>query len=368
MTDLAGLDELRAASVAAWPRHVTIDVEGAGHSGASLSNNLDSFRRYGLVPRVLAASATRDLSVTIFGRRLSLPVMLTPIGSQKRFHPDGEVAAMRAAHAAGTGMGLAASSSLALEDFAAAVPDGLRWLQLAPFRDRRILHDLARRGEDAGFGAIIMMVGTPIRVTHGWIPARVPADRGDWDWPNLQPYRDGLRPQGDDLADRLYGAARDPGYRWSDIEALCRATALPVVLKGVMFPQDARAAAEVGVAGITVSNTGGRQLDHAPGTLDALPAIVEAVGRRLAVFCDGGIRRGADVAKALALGAHTVFVGRPYLWGLGAAGEAGVRHVIETLRRELDEVMAMVGRDTIAALDRSILWRREQAPDADLRP
>jgi isopentenyl diphosphate isomerase/L-lactate dehydrogenase-like FMN-dependent dehydrogenase len=350
----AGLDEVRAEAHANWGPDVIADIEGAAHSGASYRNNVESFSRFFLMPRVFRTSESRDLSVNVLGKRLSMPVMLSPVGSQGRFHVDAEVGSLRGAAQAGTGMCVSCSSSQSIEEIAAAVPEATRWFQLALFRDRKVLLDLARRAEDSGYAALVVMAGTPIRATHGG-RMRASSARSDWGWPNLAPYAKwGLTEVGTEAA-RLYGDARDPGYRWRDLEVLRRATTLPLVVKGIMSPDDARIAAETGFDGVYVSNTGGRQLDCAPGTLDVLPDVVEAAGPQVTILCDGGIRRGSDVVKALALGARAVLIGRPYIWGLGAAGEIGVRNVLETLRREIDEVLALVGCADLAECDASIL-------------
>jgi L-lactate dehydrogenase (cytochrome) len=317
----------------------------------------------------------------LFGKRLSLPVIVGPTGSAGLFWPDGERCAARAAAAAGTGFCLSHGSVCTLEQLAAtgAAP---RWMQVFVYRDRGFTRELTERAAAAGFDALVLttdnqLLGNRERdIRNGFsIPPRFgPAEylsmafRPGWLWRmrgelNRITFGNYVRPG--EAADIRAIAGRmasllDPSMSWKDVEELRKIWKGPLLLKGVLHPAEARMAAERGVDGVIVSNHGGRQLDGAPASLEALPAVVHAVAGKIPVLMDGGVRRGADVVKALALGAAACLVGRPQLWGLAVAGEAGVVHMLEIYRREIDRVLGLCGITRIADIDRNLLFTQHR--------
>lgn len=331
-------------------------IAGGADDEVTVRDNRAAFDRLRLRPRVLVAVGTRDLTTTVLGQQISFPVLVAPTGLQCLAHPDGELATARAAGAAGTIMVLSTSSNYSIEEVA-AVASGPLWFQLYCYRDRGITKMLVERAQAAGFRALCVTVDAPVLGNR---------ERDKRSGFTLPPGLERGNLHGIDLA-KLAGAeaplgrigydtgAMDADLTWKDIEWLAGLTSLPIVIKGILTAEDAQLAVEYGAAGLIVSNHGGRQLDSAIAAADALPEVVEAVEGRVEVLMDGGIRRGTDVLKALALGAKAVLVGRPVVWGLACDGEAGVRRVLEILRSELDLAMALVGRPTIASIDRSLL-------------
>jgi 4-hydroxymandelate oxidase len=293
--------------------------------------------------------------VTLLEQRLSMPVLLAPTAFNRLAHPDGELAAARAAAHAQTAMVVSTMASTSLEEVAAAVRSPL-WFQLYVYRDRDLTRDLVQRASGAGYRALVLTVDAPLLgrrerdarnrfVLPAGISARnleiAPSEEARW------------RP--DSSFFDYFHAHMDPSLSWDTVAWLRSITPLPIVLKGVLAAEDARQAVACGAAGVIVSNHGGRQLDGAIATLDALPDVADAVAGEIPVLLDGGIRRGTDVLKALALGARAVLIGRPYLWGLAAAGEEGVFRVLEILRDELRLAMALVGAASIDAVTRSLV-------------
>ena len=370
---------MRALARAALPRPVFDFADGGAEDEWTLRRNEAAFDDVELLPHPLSGAATRDLSVELFGRRLALPVLVGPTGLAGLFWPDGERCAARAAGAAGTAFCLSHASVCRLEDVAAtgAAP---RWMQVFIFRDRGFTRELTERAAAAGYDALVLTVDNQLLgnrerdIRNGFaIPPRFKAadlagmaSKLPWLWrmrselPRIT-FGNYVRP-GDTsdikaLAGRM-AALLDPAMNWADVDEVRRVWKGPLILKGVLHPAEARAAIEHGVDGVIVSNHGGRQLDGAPASLDALPAIVEAVAGRMPVLLDGGVRRGADVAKALALGAQACLIGRPLLWGLAVAGEAGVAHTLEIYRRELDRVMGLCGVSRIAEIGAGLVFAR----------
>jgi 4-hydroxymandelate oxidase len=320
------------------PVHYDFFAGGAGEE-RTVAANTEAFDRYQLVPRVLRGVGRRELGVELLGQPLSLPVLVSPTAFHRLAHPEGEVATARAAAAARTIMILSMAATRTVEDVAAT---GVRlWFQLFVQPDRGFTERLVRRAESAGCGALVITVDAPLfgrrdrDVRNGFVdlPAGLACE-------NLR----------DSRTDPPRPIAWDPDLTWADLAWLCGLTPLPVLVKGILHPADARLAVEHGVGGIIVSNHGGRQLDGAVATVDALTAVVDAVAGRVPVILDGGVRRGTDVVTALALGAAAVGLGRPVIWGLAADGPAGVRHVMELLRVELDQAMALCGADRVAAI------------------
>lgn len=323
---------------------------GGAHDEITLRENRAAYDRITLQYHVLRDVSQRDCSTTVLGERVSMPILIAPTAFQAMAHPDGEVATARAAGAAGTVMVLSTLSNCAIEDVAAA-SRGPLWFQLYVYRDREATVELIRRVEAAGFGALMLTVDAPVlggRERDVRNRIHLPADLRAR---NLVPAGLGDLPTVADSGLAAYFASLlDQALTWKDLDWVRRTTRLPLLLKGVVRPDDAVRAVDCGVAGVVVSNHGGRQLDTAPATIEVLPAIAEAVAGRAEVLVDGGIRRGTDVVKALALGARAVMVGRPILWGLAVDGEAGVRRVLDLLRRELDTAMALCGCASIGEI------------------
>lgn len=326
------------------------------HDEITLRENHSAFDRIRLYYRVLKDISQRDIALDVGGHRLSLPVLIAPTAFHKMAHPEGEVATVRAAANAGTLMILSTLSTTSIEEVMAAA-GGPVWFQLYVYKDRGATTALVRRAEAAGCSALVLTVDAQI-----W--GRRERDvRNRFQLPpglsvkNLMPAGQEQFPQdAKDSGLAAYVASLfDQSLSWKDVEWLCSITDLPVYLKGVVHPDDARQALAYGVAGIFVSNHGGRQLDTAPATVEALPGIVAAVNGRFPIFLDGGIRRGTDVIKAIALGAQGVAVGRPILWGLTYNGQQGVERVLDILRFEIDLAMGLCGASTLAEIDRSLI-------------
>ncbi|RXM31417.1 Hydroxyacid oxidase 1 [Acipenser ruthenus] len=311
----------------------------------TLADNVAAFSRWRLYPRVLRDVSQIDLSVSVLGQRISMPVCVAATAMQRMAHPDGETATVRACRSAGTGMMLSSWATSSIEEVAESAPDSLRWLQLYIYKDRELTKSLVLRAERAGYKGIFVTVDTPylgkrqndVR-NRFMLPSHL--RMANFESPDLSfSSKNGY---GEDSGLAVYVAkAIDPTLKWEDIAWLKKLTKLPVVVKGILRADDAQEAVKYGVDGILVSNHGARQLDCVPATIDVLPEIVEAVEGRAEVFLDGGVRKGTDIMKALALGAKAVFVGRPVLWGLAYQGENGVNEVLELLRQELSLAVAL---------------------------
>jgi 4-hydroxymandelate oxidase len=323
---------------------------GASGDERTLAENASAYGRIKLVPRVLVDVSAIDTTVSVLGRTLSMPIMLAPTAFNKLAHPDGEPAAARAAAGAGTLMVASTIATCTLEEIAQA--QGPRWFQLYVYKDRAVTADLVARAEAAGYSAIVLTVDTPklgFRERDTRNGFALPPGLGIANFAGLEQTANW------DPGSSFFAYVHtlfDASLTWDTVDWLRSLTALPILLKGILSPDDARLAVSAGAAGIIVSNHGGRQLDDAVATIDALPAVADAVAGAAEIYVDGGIRRGADVLKAIALGARAGFIGRPYLWGLAAGGEQGVRHVLEILRGELALAMALAGLPSIAHIDR----------------
>jgi 4-hydroxymandelate oxidase len=304
---------------------------------------------------VLIDVTERDTATRVLGTPVRFPVMVAPTALARMADREGEVAISRAAAAEGTVMVLSTIASATIEEVAQAAPEAPRWFQLYFHRDRELTADLVRRAAAAGYGAIVPTVDAPVLGTRdrdsrnrfATPPGVGLSNVGARFLPEVE--------EGDSALAAYVRTQQDPGVVWEDIAWLRTLCDLPIVLKGILTAEDAALAADAGVEGIVVSNHGGRQLDGTIASLDALPEVVEAAGR-CEVYLDGGVRRGSDVLKALALGARAVLVGRPVLWGLAVAGEAGAQHVLHLLHQDLDVAMAISGcrsvRDITPALVR----------------
>ena len=369
--------ELRARARRTLPRAVFDFVDGGADEEVTLRANEEAFRRHAFAPSVLTDVSRRDLSTTVCGVRLELPVLLAPTGLSGVVHPAGELGGALAAVRHGTQLVLSTASSYSLEEVTAGAR-AAPWFQLYPASGRTAMDALIGRAEEAGCAVLVVTVDCPVvgnrlrDVRNGMtIPPRLtPANVVDglrhprWlaglvtggrvTMKNLDPSAPAWR------ASSVAANAMqllDPAMTWQDMAWMRRRWRGPLLVKGVLTPADARLAVEHGADGVVVSNHGGRQLDGVPATLDALPAVVAAVGDRVDVLLDGGVRRGSDVAKALALGARACLVGRPWLYGLAVGGVEGVDAVLGTLRSELDRTLALLGRRSVGDLDASALLR-----------
>jgi 4-hydroxymandelate oxidase len=329
--------------------------EGGALDEITLRENVAGWERLKLYYRVLAGVGPRDLRTSVLGRPISMPIAIAPTAFHKLACPEGEISAAKAAKTAGTLFILSSLSNTAMEAvFAQAVSP--RWFQLYIYKDREITRALVERAAEAGAEAIVLTVDAP------GLGTRERDARNRFTLPkglaveNLAPLGKGNIPEASGSGLAAY--VRDnfkSDLSFGDLDWLCGCTRLPVVVKGVCRGDDARRAAEHGAKAIVVSNHGGRQLDTAPATCEVLPSVVHAVGDRCEIYVDGGIRRGSDVLKAIALGARAVLIGRPILWGLCAGGELGARNVLEILRHELDEAMLLCGCTKLSDIGRWLL-------------
>jgi isopentenyl diphosphate isomerase/L-lactate dehydrogenase-like FMN-dependent dehydrogenase len=341
-------------------------VAGGAGSEATMAANLRAFGDWEIVPRMLRDVSRRDVSTTLLGTRMSSPLLLAPVGVQSIVHPDGELASARAAAARGVTMILSTAASHTIEEVAREMGEASRWYQLYWPTDRDLAESFVARAQEAGYGALVLTLDTWML---GWRPrdlagAYLPFLKGEGvaNYFSDPVFRAALArsPEEDPGAAIGHWAYEfsNPSITWDDLEWLRGITSLPLVLKGILHADDARRAVQAGAQGVIVSNHGGRQVDGAIAALDALPAVVEAVGAEAAVLFDSGIRTGADAMKALALGAQAVCLGRPFVWGLGLGGQAGVEHVLRSLLAELDLTLALSGHTSLADLHEGALRRR----------
>jgi isopentenyl diphosphate isomerase/L-lactate dehydrogenase-like FMN-dependent dehydrogenase len=315
---------------------------GGAADELTLRDNEAAWRRIGIRPRVLVDVSERDLRTTVLGREHPHPIFVAPTAFHRLAHPEGERATARGAAAAGALYCLSSLATTTPAAAAEAAPAGRRWFQLYVFKDRGVSRALVDSAVEHGYEAIVVTVDLPVLgVRERELRSGYAIDAAEL----IPDLHSGQLALGD------IGTLIDPTLTWADVERFAEASALPVLVKGVLTADDAVLAAERGAAGVVVSNHGGRQLDTVRSGADALPEVAEAVGDRLDVLVDGGIRRGTDVLKALALGARAVMVGRPVLWGLTVDGADGVRLVLEILRGELDVALALAGVPRAADLD-----------------
>jgi 4-hydroxymandelate oxidase len=346
--------EYEEAARAVLPPSVYDYYAGGAEDEVTLRWNRAAFQRYMLRPRVLVDVSRIDASVDLLGERLPFPVLLAPTAFQRLAHADGELATARAARTAGTILIASTLSTFPIEQIAAAA--GPVWLQLYVFRDRAITRALVERGEAAGCRAICLTLTVPVQGNRERDARNAFALPTDVEMANFVGLRQARFP--DASGSRLnafIGREFDPSLSWEAVSWLRSITRLPIVLKGVMAPEDASLAVEHGASAVIVSNHGGRQLDGCEPTLLALPRVAAAVAGRIPVLMDGGVRRGADVVKAACLGATAVLIARPGLWALAVAGQRGVEDVLALLRGEIERTMALLGRRTLGALDESAL-------------
>jgi 4-hydroxymandelate oxidase len=353
------LDDYEALARERLPPMVFDYYFGGADDELTVRENRLGWQRLRLRPRVLVDVGTRCLTTTVLGQPISFPVLTAPCAFNALASPEGELAVARATTSAGIIQVVSTAGTYSLEEVAEAAPGGARWFQLYCYRDREVTEWLVQRAVEAGYLALCLTADAPLvgrrerdtRNRFGLPPGMT--------WKNLE--RVGL----DRMAQRDEGSALvryiseiwDPALTWDAVSWLRGLSELPLVIKGILTADDARRAVDHGAAAIVVSNHGGRQLDGTMTTSESLVEIAQAVGNRVEILVDGGIRRGTDILKALALGARAVLIGRPYLWGLAVAGQAGVEHIFELLRDELDLDMALAGRPTIDSIDETLIWR-----------
>jgi L-lactate dehydrogenase (cytochrome) len=379
--------DVRRLALPRLPLPVRDFVEGGGEDEVSLRRNVTAFDDIALNPRALIDVTDIDLSTHVLGQDISMPVIIAPTGATGTFHPEAEIAVARAAAEAGTIYTQSTNSTRTIEEVGAAAP-GAKMFQLYVFNDRGLSREIIDRARAAGFGALCLTVDVPVMgnrerdVRSGIAPdarmgvrsmlsvlahprwlvsnargrGAVPGNFAK-DAPGLPgPLRGVLT--GEDAARRMVGKYLTPSMTWADAEEMVRHWNGPFAVKGVMTAADARAAADIGASAVIVSNHGGRQMDGVPATIEALPAIAEAVGGRIEVLLDGGVRRGAHVLKALALGAKAVMIGRPYVYGVTAGGRQGVAKVLAIFRAELTRDCRLLGVPAIAAVGPDLVTRR----------
>ena len=354
LEDVANVADVRQLAKANLPKATFEYIDTGSADQYTLRDNLAALQRIKVLPPLLKGVRKADLSVTVQGKKIALPIMLAPVAAQRMYHVDGGRAAARAAAAMGTVYGMSGSVGNSVEEIAQA-SQGPKWFQLYVPKDRNVTRQLIERVNRAGFDAMILTV-----------------DLGEWkdaDRRNkftlpkemlVKHLRDiGFNQISNKMSNEQVQAfnaqAWDLSLSWDFFGWLRKQTKLPILIKGVLRPDDAKRAVAMGLDGVIVSNHGGRRLDGMPATIEMLPQIVEAVGKQTEVYMDSGIRRGTDVLKALALGARAVFIGRPYAWGLGAGGEAGVRKVLELLRDELSNAMLTSGCARVSEVDATVL-------------
>ncbi|VAI33718.1 unnamed protein product [Triticum turgidum subsp. durum] len=324
-------------------------INGGAEDEHTLRDNIAAYGRILLRPRVLVDVSNIDMSTSLLGYNMPSPIIVAPTGSHNS-KPRREVATAKAAASCNSLMVLSFSSNCRIEEVAASC-DAIRFYQLYVFKKRAVSATLVRRAESNGFKAIVLTVDNPMLgrrerdIRNKMVAPAKPNLEGLISLENLD------TTDGSQLV-KYVRDTMDPSLSWKDVEWLKSITSLPILLKGILTAEDARKAVEAGVAGVIVSNHGGRQLDYAPATISVLEEVVKAVAGAVPVLVDGGIRRGTDVLKALALGARGVMVGRPVMYGLAARGEAGAKHVIEMLNRELELAMALCGCRSLAEITR----------------
>ncbi|RZF48782.1 hypothetical protein LSTR_LSTR008131 [Laodelphax striatellus] len=343
--DLCCIDDFEEHAKKVLPKNALDYYRSGACSQLTLRLNIEAFQRLRILPRVMRDVSRRSTGTTVLGHPVSFPVGVSPTAMQRMAHAQGELANARAAGAAGTIYVLSTLATSSLEEVATAAPDTIRWFQLYIYKDRKLTAELVKRAEKTGWKALVLTVDAPV------FGVRYADARNKFKLPShlrLANF-EGL------LADKITTAKEmsglneyvndlfDDTINWKDVSWLKSITKLPLVLKGVLTPEDAVIAADLGIEAIVVSNHGARQLDTCPASIEALPAIAKAVAGRMEIYLDGGIRQGTDILKALALGASMVFVGRPALWGLAHSGEQGVRRVLDILRNEFDTALALTG-------------------------
>ncbi|CAM6026295.1 unnamed protein product [Sphagnum balticum] len=352
-TEIVNVSEYEEAAKRKLPKMVFDYYASGAEDEWSLKENRHAFERIRFRPRILIDVTSVDLSTTVLGFKISMPIMVAPTAMQRMAHPEGELATARAAAAAGTIMTLSSWATSSVEEVASVGP-GIRFFQLYVYKDRNVVAQLVRRAERAGFKAIALTVDTPrlgrresdIKNRFALPPHLTLKNFEGLDLGHMEKTSDS------GLASYVAGQI-DRSLSWKDVKWLQTITRLPILVKGVLTAEDTKLALQAGAAGIIVSNHGARQLDYVPATISALEEVVQAASGRVPVFLDGGVRRGTDVLKALALGASGVFIGRPVVFSLACEGEAGVKKVLQMLRDEFELSMALAGCTKIKDINRS---------------
>jgi 4-hydroxymandelate oxidase len=327
-------------------------VRSGGGDEISMRENRQGFERLQLAPNILVDVSQLDTRINLFGSELESPVLLAPVAYHRLYHAEGELATARGASAAGSAFVISTFTTTAIEEIARHTQRPI-WFQLYVQRDRAFTKDMVQRAVAAGCKTVCITVDTPVLgCRYSQLSFGLPKNL---ELAHLRGLNLGATtPQ--HKSGRIFDPIFDPSFNWRDLDWLRSVAGVPVILKGVLNPEDGKRAVENGADGVIVSNHGGRNLDTVPATIDVLPRMVEAVAGRIPVMLDSGIRRGTDVLAALALGAKAVLIGRPYIYGLAAGGAQGVERVITILRDELERAMALTGRRSIAEIDSTVFW------------
>ena len=331
-------------------------ISGGAGEEQTLAANEAAFQRIRFTTRILRDVSSIDTAVTIFGDRLAMPVLVAPMGAHRLVHPEGEIGTARAAAQAGVGYITSTAATESMEDLAAEGGQA-RWFQLYCYRDRGVTEDLVHRAEAADYSALCVTCDAPVLGMRRRDVKNAFRPSPDIRWVNLERYGLAALPNAQDgsVVMKYFAGLIDPTLTWRELEWMAGITRLPVVVKGVLNPEDARLAVEAGAGGVYVSNHGGRQLDRVVATVDALQGVVDAVGDRVPVFIDGGLRSAADVAAAIAMGAAAVAIGRPILWALAIGGQGEVARYLEELHADLVRTLALLGVTSAPALDSAVL-------------
>ena len=338
------------------PHMVYEYIAGGAGDEITLRANREAFDRILLRPRVLIDVSSIDTRVTLFGREHGAPILLAPCAYMKLIRPDGECEAVRGANAAGVSLVASTAASTSLEDMAAVAEQPI-WFQLYTSSDRDFTRRLLERVQEAGCEVLCITVDAPVRGLRDRDSRCLFRLPSGMERPNFRDFTPEARSGNARAEGRgIYSPNLDPRITWKEMEWIKSFVKIPVVLKGILTGDDARRAAESGMDGVIVSNHGARTIDTTPASMDALPEVVAALGGRIPVLVDSGVRRGTDVLKAIALGASAVLIGRPFLYGLALEGAEGVRKVVETLHREIEMALAVCGRTSVREIDRSLLW------------
>jgi len=378
---LASVDDFERTANRKLPRIVSEFVAGGSDSEITVQRNLSAFRQIEWAPRYLKDVSDRSVTTDVFGQPLQIPVMLSPAGLASLVHRDGELAAARAAESAGTVFVVSTASSYSLEEIS-AVTTGRLWFQVYLWKSREVISELVKRAEESRYEALVLTVDVPVvgkrvrDIRNGMaIPPRIRPGgvldvlrRPRWlahlsKGPKLTfgSLVGSVDPKGkESIASYVDRELSNSAATWDELVWLRGIWKGPLLVKGILTAEDAKEALRRGADGIIVSNHGGRQLDNCPASIDALMHVVDAVGDRIEVFVDGGIRRGSDVVKARALGASAVFVGRPWFWGLAVGGQEGVERMFEIFSDEIDRTLALIGSPDFEAVDSSRIWAREE--------
>jgi len=377
----ANVDDLRKLAKRRLPIGVFDYIDGGAEDEITLRKNVEAYKKVSFKPRVLRDMANIDTSTSLFGRKLDFPLVLAPTGFTRIAHSEGELAVVRAATRAGIPFTLSTMATRSIEECASVAENDTRlWFQIYTWKDRSVVKNLVERADAAGFEAVCLTVDTavlgrrerdvrrgftlPPEVGLGTIIDGIKNPGWTWDFLTADPIRfanvEGLTSidgsKAVDLAEHMKSQF-DPGLSWSDVEWLRSIWKGPILIKGIQTVEDALIAVDSGVEAIAISNHGGRQLDGAPAPFDLLPEVAEAIQNRLEIICDGGVRRGSDIVKAVSLGATAVMAGRPYLYALGACGERGVDHVLGLLHEGVERTMALTGAASVDDLTKELISR-----------